>query len=61
MGTEEKLQYDPVDLAVDIYQTIIRDSLMTKKDYSDEANMTVKEIENRIATVELVHDFLRLR
>ena len=58
MGTEEKLQYDPVDLAVDIYQTIIRDSLMTKKDYSDEANMTVKEIENRIATVELVHDFL---
>lgn len=27
MGTEEKLQYDPVDLAVDIYQTIIRDTM----------------------------------
>ncbi len=59
MGTEEKLQYDPVDLSVDIYQTIIRDELMTKKDYAIEANMTVKDIENRIKTVELMHDFLK--
>ena len=59
MGTEEKLQYDPVDLAVDIYQTIISDGLMTKKDYANESNMTLKEIENRIATIELAHDFLK--
>lgn len=58
MGTEEKLQYDPVDLAVDIYHTIKRDSLMTVKDYSDEANISEKEINNRIRTVELIHDFL---
>lgn len=58
MGTEEKLQYDPVDLSVDIYQTIIRDSLMTKNDYAKESNITLKEIENRIATIELIHDFL---
>jgi len=58
MGTEEKLQYDPVDLSVDVYQTVVRDQLMTKKDYSIEANMSVKEIDNRIATIELSHDFL---
>lgn len=59
MGTEEKLQYDPVDLSIDIYQTIIKDELMTKKDYSLEANMNIKEVENRIAAVELIHDFLK--
>lgn len=58
MGTEEKLQYDPVDLAVDVYQTIIKDQLMSKKDYALEANMTAKDIENRIVTIELIHDFL---
>lgn len=58
MGVEEKLQYDPVDLAVDIYQTIIEDELMTAKDYSREANMSDKDVKDRIATVELMHDFL---
>lgn len=58
MGVEEKLQYDPVDLAVDIYQTIIEDELMTAKDYSREANISDKDVKDRIATVELMHDFL---
>ena len=58
MGTEEKLQYDPVDLAVDVYQTVVKDELMSRKDYSLEANMSVKDVENRISTVELIHDFL---
>lgn len=58
MGTEERLQYDPVDLAVDIYQTVISDGLMSRKDYSLEANISTKEIDNRISTVELMHDFL---
>lgn len=58
MGTEEKLQYDPVDLAVDIYQTIIRDELMSKKDYSLEANISLKEVDSKILFVELMHDFL---
>lgn len=58
MGTEEKLQYAPLDLSVDIYQTVVTENLMTKKDYATEANIKVKEIEDRIATVELCHDFL---
>lgn len=58
MGIEEKLQYDPVDLSVDIYQTIIQDDLMTENDYAKEANMAIKEVKNRITTVELMQDFL---
>ena len=58
MGTEEKLDYDPVDLAVDIYKTIVIDDLMTAKDYALEANIIMKDVENRIATVGLFHDFL---
>lgn len=59
MGTEEKLQYDPVDLAVDIYKTVITDELMSAKDYAIESNISVKDVESRIATVDLIHDFLR--
>ncbi|MEB6146576.1 hypothetical protein [Enterococcus casseliflavus] len=58
MGTEEKLQYDPVDLAVDIYKTVIKDELMSAKDYAIESNISVKDVESRIATVDLIHDFL---
>jgi len=58
MGTEEKLQYDPVDLAVDVYQTVVVDELMSAQDYGNEANMKLKEVKERIATVELIHDFL---
>ena len=58
MGVEEKLRYDTVDLAVDIYQTIKEDELMSIKDYSIEANISVKEIENRIESIEVIHDFL---
>lgn len=58
MGTEEKLSYDPVDLSVDIYQTIVEDRIMTEADYAREANMKPKEVKDRIKTVALMKDFL---
>lgn len=58
MGVEDKLQYDPVDLSVDAYNTIIIDELMTVNDYAKESNLKVKDVEDRLATVELIHDFL---
>jgi len=58
MGTEERQSYDPVDLSVDIYQTVIIDKLMTENDYAKEANIKHKEIKDRIATVELMSEFL---
>ncbi|PDM38564.1 hypothetical protein CMV37_01850, partial [Bacillus cereus] len=50
MGTEERQAYDPVDLAVDIYQTVVVDKLMTENDYAKEANIKQKEIKNRTTT-----------
>lgn len=59
MGTEERQAYDPVDLSVDIYQTVIVDELMTDKDYAKEANISHKEVKNRIAAVEIIREFLQ--
>lgn len=58
MGTEERQAYDPVDLSVDIYQTVVVDKLMTDMDYAKEANIGHKEVKNRIATVVLMGEFL---
>lgn len=59
MGIEERESYDPVDLAVDIYQTIITSKLMTEQDYAREANLTPRGVSVKISAVELIHDFLR--
>lgn len=58
MGTEEKQVYDPVDLSVDIYHTVILNQLMTKADYARETNMKLKAISDRINAVEWMRDFL---
>lgn len=58
MGTEERQAYDPVDLSVDIYRTVMLEKLMTENDYAKEANLKPKEIKNRIATVELMNEYL---
>ncbi|MFP7359107.1 hypothetical protein SFB93_10020 [Kurthia gibsonii] len=59
MGTEERQAYDPVDLSIDIYQTVVVDKLMTEKDYAKEANINHTEVKNRIATVEIIREFLQ--
>lgn len=59
MGTEERQAYDPVDLSVDIYQTVVVDKLMTDKDYAKEANIRHKEVKDRISTVVLMSEFLQ--
>lgn len=58
LGTEEREAYDPVDLSVDIYQTVVVNKLMSEQDYSREANIRIRELTNRILAVELMHDFL---
>lgn len=42
MGIEGKQDYDKVDEAVDIYQTIEVEKLMTVADYANESNKTKK-------------------
>ncbi|RXI96311.1 hypothetical protein DS745_21525 [Anaerobacillus alkaliphilus] len=58
MGTEERQAYDPVDLSVDIYQTVVVDQLISEADYSKEAKISKKEVSDRIETVLLMQDFL---
>lgn len=58
MGQEEKQAYDPVDLSVDIYQTVREDGLMTEVDYAREANIPQKDIKYYLRSVELMRDFL---
>lgn len=49
MGVEERKDYDPVDLAVDIYKTTTATensaALMTKADYAQNAHMRKKEVD----------------
>lgn len=46
MGVEERESYDPVDLAVDIYQTTAgKDPIMTRADYARDARMRSSEVE----------------
>jgi len=58
MGTEERESYDPVDLSVDIYHTIIVDKLISEQDYYRESNISIRKIRKSIMAVDLMHDFL---
>ena len=45
MGVEERQNYDPVDLAVDIYQTTGSDDpIMTQADYAADSHMRPTEV-----------------
>lgn len=58
MGIEERESYDPVDLSVDVYQTVVKDKIMTKEDYSRESNIKINDLDKRIAAVEIMQSFL---
>lgn len=46
MGVEERESYDPVDLAIDIYQTTAgEDPIMTRADYAHDARMRPTEVD----------------
>jgi hypothetical protein len=46
MGVEERESYDPVDLAVDIYQTTAGNNpIMTRADYARDSRMRLTEVE----------------
>ena len=57
MGIEGKQDYDKVDEAVDIYQTIEVEKLMTVADYAKESNKT-KTIEKQLGSAKLIRKFL---
>lgn len=60
MGVEKREDYDPVDLAVDIYQTTTGDdAMMTLADYVNVANMKKKEAERYYQGAVYMREFLK--
>lgn len=60
MGVEKREDYDPVDLAVDIYQTTTGDdAMMTLADYANVANMNKKEAEKYYQGAVYMREFLK--
>lgn len=58
-GQEEKLSYDPLDWAVDIYETVEVNELLTAEDYAHEADEKLSDVKNRIEAIKMVRDFLK--
>ncbi|TDM07715.1 RNA polymerase subunit sigma-70 [Macrococcus lamae] len=58
-GRVEKVDYDPVDRAIDAYKTIVKEKIMTVKDYATFANLKTNEVNKRILEAELILKFLK--
>lgn len=57
-GEEKKVDYNPVDRLVGVYQDIIKTKLLTVEEYAESTNETVREVEKRIEHAELLMEFL---
>lgn len=57
-GEEKKVDYNPVDRLVGVYQDIIKTKLLTVEEYAESTNETVKEVEKRIEHTKLLIEFL---
>lgn len=58
MGIEKKQDYDNVDAAVDVYQTINVEKLLSISDYANEANKSTKLIQKQLGAALLIRKFL---
>lgn len=57
-GEEKKVDYNPVDRLVGVYQDLIKTKLLTVEEYAESTNETVKEVEKRIEHAKLLIEFL---
>lgn len=57
-GKLEKVDYNPIDRAIDAYKTVSINNVMSAKEYSDFANLTINEVNKRILEAELIVKFL---
>lgn len=58
-GKLDKVDYNPIDRAIDAYKTIVVKNIMNTKDYAKYAGLTTNEVSKRILEAELVVKFLR--
>lgn len=57
-GVDEKVEYNPIDRLVGIYNDIIETQLLTIKEYAQSVNQTEKEIEFEVERAKLMVEFL---
>ena len=57
-GKLDKVDYNPIDRAIDAYKTIVVSNIMSVAEYTDFAGLTVNETSKRILEAELIVKFL---
>lgn len=57
-GKIDKVDYDPIDRAIDAYKTICVNNIMTESEYSKYSNIKLSEVRKRILEAELIVKFL---
>lgn len=57
-GEEKKVDYNPIDRLVGVYQDIVETELLTVEEYAFSTNETVNDVKRRIESAMLVAEFL---
>ena len=57
-GEESKVDYNPIDRLVGIYNDIVENKLLTEKEYSMSSNMTESDIKKQVELANLLAEFL---
>lgn len=58
MGEESRVDYNPIDRLVGIYQDIVENKLLTVKEYADSTNRTTTEVEKDVDLAKLLVEYL---
>ena len=57
-GEESKVDYDPIDRLVGLYQDILKTHLLTVEEYARSTNETERDVKNRLELAQLLAEFL---
>jgi len=57
-GVDEKVDYNPIDRLVGIYQDIIENKILTIKEYANSVHLKEVEIQNEVEKIEIIVEFL---
>lgn len=57
-GEEKKVDYNPLDRLVGVYQDIVESEMLTEEEYARSTNETVFEVRKRVANAKLLVEFL---
>lgn len=58
MGEEERVDYNPIDRLVGVYQDVVENKLLTVKEYAQSTNKSVAEVEKDIDLAKLLVEYL---